>query len=40
MMLTWAGNAWEDTLYWQARDKKSLKRLNTLIKDIQRLSIS
>ncbi|WP_163557503.1 Txe/YoeB family addiction module toxin [Halomonas sp. NO4] len=36
MRLTWAGNAWEDYLYWQARDKKTLKRINTLIKDIQR----
>ena len=36
MMLSWAGNAWEDYLYWQARDKKTLKRINTLIRDIQR----
>ncbi|MBS9402436.1 Txe/YoeB family addiction module toxin [Halomonas sp. TRM85114] len=36
MMLSWAGHAWEDYLYWQARDKKTLKRINTLIKDIQR----
>lgn len=36
MMLSWAGNAWEDYLYWQARDRKTLKRINTLIKNIQR----
>lgn len=36
MMLTWATPAWEDYLYWQGRDKKTLKRINTLIKDIQR----
>ncbi|MFB9144999.1 Txe/YoeB family addiction module toxin [Halomonas alkalicola] len=36
MMLTWATTAWEDYLYWQGRDKKTLKRINTLIKDIQR----
>ncbi|MFC2993613.1 Txe/YoeB family addiction module toxin [Halomonas tibetensis] len=36
MMLTWASQAWEDCLYWQSRDKKTLKRVNTLIKDIQR----
>ena len=36
MMLTWAEKAWEDYLYWQSRDKKTLKRINTLIKDIQR----
>jgi len=36
MMLTWATPAWEDYLYWQGRAKKTLKRINTLIKDIQR----
>ena len=35
-MLTWVEKAWEDYLYWQAKDKKTLKRINTLIKDIQR----
>lgn len=39
-MLTWASQAWEDYLYWQARDKKTLKRINTLIKDIQRQPFS
>ncbi len=34
MILRWAGNAWEDYLYWQQTDKKILKRINTLIKDI------
>jgi len=36
MILSWAENAWEDYLYWQATDKKILKRINALIKDIQR----
>ena len=27
---------WEDYLYWQIQDKKTLRRINTLIKDIQR----
>ena len=36
MILSWAETAWEDYLYWQAVDKKILKRINTLIKDIQR----
>lgn len=35
-MLTWASQAWQDYLHWQSRDKKTLKRINTLIKDIQR----
>jgi toxin YoeB len=36
MNLTFADDAWEDYLYWQKQDKKILKRINTLIKDIQR----
>ncbi|OSI10943.1 MULTISPECIES: Txe/YoeB family addiction module toxin [Neisseria] len=36
MILAWADTAWEDYLYWQAVDKKNLKRINLLIKDIQR----
>jgi toxin YoeB len=35
-MLSWAKQAWEDYLYWQTTDKKQLKRINTLITDIQR----
>ena len=27
---------WEDHLYWQTQDKKTLRRINMLIKDIQR----
>jgi len=29
-------NAWEDYLYWQKSDKKLLRRINNLIKEIQR----
>ena len=36
MSLTFSTNAWEDYLYWQRQDKKTLKRINTLIKAIQR----
>lgn len=36
MILSWAESAWEDYLYWQQTDKKILKRINTLIKNIQR----
>jgi len=28
--------AWEDYLYWQTTDKKILKKINELIKDIDR----
>ena len=38
MDLQWAKSAWDDYLYWQTQDKKTLKRINTLIKDIQRSS--
>ncbi len=36
MRLLWYDRAWEDYLYWQTQDKKTLKRINALIKDIQR----
>ena len=32
----WSDDAWEDYLYWHTQDKKTLKRINTLIKDIER----
>ena len=28
--------AWEDYTYWQMQDKKTLKRINVLLKDIER----
>jgi toxin YoeB len=36
MQLTFLEDAWDDYLYWQKNDKKTLKRINDLIKDIQR----
>ena len=35
-MIQWDFDAWEDYLYWQAHDKKTLKRINLLIKDVAR----
>lgn len=32
----WSDDAWNDYLYWQKQDKKTLKRINELIKDIER----
>ena len=32
----WAEHAWDDYLYWQEVDKKKVKRINELIKDIKR----
>ena len=40
MIIAWAETAWEDYLYWQAHDKKVLKRINALIKDISRQPFS
>lgn len=36
MKLVWLPGGWEDDLYWQKADKKTLKRLNLLIKDAMR----
>jgi len=36
MILSWAENAWSDYLYFQQKDKKPLKRINSLIKDVTR----
>ncbi|PHS34585.1 MAG: Txe/YoeB family addiction module toxin [Sulfurovum sp.] len=36
MNLTFSDEAWSDYLSWQKEDKKILKRINTLIKDIKR----
>jgi toxin YoeB len=35
MKLVFSENGWEDYLYWQKTDKKILKRINKLIKDVQ-----
>jgi toxin YoeB len=36
MKVTFSKNSWEDYLSWQKEDKKILRRINQLIKDIQR----
>ena len=36
MHKTWFDEAWEDYLYWQTQDKKTLKRINLILKDIER----
>ena len=36
MNLTWTEESWEDYVYWQQIDKKVLKKINTLIRDIKR----
>ena len=34
--IMWTAEAWEDYVYWQGQDKKTLKRINQLIKEVQR----
>lgn len=34
--LAWTDAAWDDYLYWQEQDKKTLKRINKLIADTKR----
>ncbi len=36
MKITFSKNSWEDYVSWQKEDKKILKRINQLIRDIQR----
>lgn len=36
MRLLWDESAWEDYLYRQSQDKKTLRRINQLIQDAQR----
>lgn len=36
MKLVWDESAWEDYLWWQAQDRRMLKRVNALILDIRR----
>jgi len=36
MQKAWTDDAWKDYLYWQSQDKKTLKRINNILKDIDR----
>ncbi len=36
MKKIWFDEAWADYVYWQQQDKKTLKRINILLKDIER----
>ncbi len=36
MRILWEDRAWNDYLYWQTQDRKTLKRVNAIIKDIER----
>jgi toxin YoeB len=36
MNKSWGDDAWEEYLYWEEQDKKTLKKINALVKDIDR----
>ena len=36
MKKVWHDKAWEEYVYWQTHDKKILKKINDLLKDIER----
>ena len=36
MLKSWHDTAWEDYLWWQTQDRKTLRRINRLILDIER----
>ena len=40
MKYVFVDESWEDYLYWQSTDKKILKRINELLKDISRTPYS
>ncbi|MFR0638519.1 MULTISPECIES: Txe/YoeB family addiction module toxin [Micrococcaceae] len=35
-LLTWTTGGWEDYVYWQTQDRKTLKRIDLLIEDVLR----
>ncbi|MBP3360859.1 MAG: Txe/YoeB family addiction module toxin [Clostridia bacterium] len=40
MRKVWFDEAWEDYLYWQSQDKKTLKKINQLLQDVERSGYS
>ena len=36
MLISWHEDAWKDYLYWQKQDKSIVKKINLLIRDIER----
>lgn len=38
--ITWTQAAWEDYLYWQTQDRKTLKRINAVLQDAVRSPFS
>ncbi len=40
MRKIWFDEAWDDYVFWQTQDKKTLRRINALLKDIERNSFN
>lgn len=40
MRKTWTDAAWDDYIYWQMQDKKTLRKINRLVQDIERNGVS
>jgi toxin YoeB len=40
MQKAWTDEAWAEYLYWQGQDKKTLRRINSILKDIDRSPFS
>ena len=40
MNKNWSDDAWEEYVGWQKRDRKLLQRINQLIRDAERESLS
>lgn len=38
MKILWDEKGWQDYAYWESQDKKTIKRINELIQDIERSS--
>jgi toxin YoeB len=38
MKKVWNDKAWDDYLYWQKQDRRTLKKINNLVKEIERQS--
>jgi toxin YoeB len=38
MKIIWHDIAWKDYLYWQGQDRRTLKKINNLVRDIERSS--
>lgn len=36
MIKAWTDDAWEDYVWWQSQDRKALRRINQLVRDIER----